>query len=188
MVAVCNPVEENCRALASMLDIAAYFDIRNLVADGLMEAALVVTPIPSHHSISVYLSNHGIHNMCETTWCSTLSQAKEMIQIASQKNVVVRVAENFFRFSIDRFAQTLNQSGYLGGIHRIFSYNDHTGYHNNSRWIAFAKNHPLWVQSIEHSMPTASFYSTPQRYHQGENFRARYFGFPTPSDFNSTIS
>jgi len=178
IVAVCDPVEENCRALASMLDVPAYFDIRRLVADGLMEAALVVTPIPSHHSISVYLSSHGIHNMCETTWCSTLSQAKEMIQVARQKNVVVRVAENFFRFSIDRFAQTLNQSGYLGGIHRIFSYNDHTGYHNNSRWIAFAKNHPLWVQSIEHSMPTVSFYSTPQRYHQDENFRARYFGFP----------
>ena len=115
--------------------------------------------------------------MCETTWCSTVDQAREMIKTARENNLIVRVAENFFRFSIDRFSQTLRDSGYLGRIRRVFSYNDHTGYHNNSRWIAFAQGHPLWVQSIEHTMPTASFYSTPQRFHESENFRARYFGF-----------
>ena len=91
-----------------------------------MEAALVVTPIPSHHSISVYLSSHGIHNMCETTWCSTIGQAQDMIQTAGKNNVIVRVAENFFRVSIDRFAQKLRDSEYIGRIHRIFSYNEMT--------------------------------------------------------------
>ena len=177
VVAVCDPVRKNCDQAAKMLNVTAYYDIHQLVKDKPMEAALVVTPVPSHHSISVYLSSHGIHNMCETTWCNTLGQARQMIQTAEDNKVVVRVAENFFRFSIDRFAQVLNKSGYLGSIQRIFSYNDHTGYHNNSRWIAFAQSHPLWVQSIEHSIPTISFYSSPQRFHHNENFRARYFGF-----------
>ncbi|MBI1929103.1 Gfo/Idh/MocA family oxidoreductase [Candidatus Poribacteria bacterium] len=161
-----------------MLGVGAYYNIHELVKDKPMEAAIVVTPIPSHHSISVYLSSHGVHNMCETTWCSTVGQAREMLQTARENNVIVRVAENFFRFSIDRFAQSLRDSGYLGRIGRIFSYNDHTGYHNNSRWIAFAQAHPLWVGAIEHTMPTVSFYSTPQRFHERETFRARYFGFP----------
>ena len=160
-----------------MLGVTAYYDIRQLVKDKPMEAALVVTPVPSHHSISVYLSSHGIHNMCETTWCNTLGQAHQMIQTAEDNKVVVCVAENFFRFSIDRFAQVLKKSGYLGSIQRIFSYNDHTGYHNNSRWIAFAQSHPLWVQSIEHSIPTISFYSSPQRFHQNENFPGTLFWF-----------
>ena len=177
VVAVCDPIQENCDQAAEMLAIPAYYDIHQLVKDKPMEAALVVTPIPSHHSISVYLSRNGIHSTCETTWCSTLAQARQMMQTASDNNVIVRVAENFFRFSIDRFAQTLRDSDYLGPIQRIFSYNDHTGYHNNSRWIAFAQSHPRWVQSIEHSMPTVTFYSSPQRFHQSENFRARYFGF-----------
>ena len=177
VVAVCDPVRKNCDQAAEMLNVTAYYDIHQLVKDKPMEAALVVTPVPSHHSISVYLSSHGIHNMCETTWCNTLGQARQMIETAKDNKVIVRVAENFFRFSIDRFAQILRDSDYLGSIQRIFSYNDHTGYHNNSRWIAFAQSHPLWVQSIEHSMPTISFYSSPQRFHRNENFRARYFGF-----------
>ena len=178
VVAICDPVKENCDTTANMLNVKAYYDIHRLVKDKPIEAALVVTPVPSHHSISVYLSSHGIHNMCETTWCNTIGQAQDMIQTACKNNVIVRVAENFFRVSIDRFAQKLRESEYIGRIHRIFSYNDHTGYHNNSRWIAFARLHPLWVQSIEHTMPTVSFYSTLQRLHESENLRARYFGFP----------
>ncbi len=177
VVAICDPVQENSDTAAEIMGVPAYYDIHQLVKDKPMEAALVVTPIPSHYSISVYLSSHGIHNMCETTWCNTLGQARHMIQTAENNRVIVRVAENFFRFSIDRFAQTVRDSHYLGSIERIFSYNDHTGYHNNSRWIAFAQSHPRWVQSIEHSMQTVSFYSSPQRFHQNENFRARYFGF-----------
>lgn len=34
----------------------------------------------------------------------------------------------------ERFAQTVRDSGYLGDIKRVVTYNAHTGYHNNSRW------------------------------------------------------
>ncbi|OPZ83509.1 MAG: Oxidoreductase family, NAD-binding Rossmann fold [bacterium ADurb.Bin429] len=177
-VAVCDPVRENCDHLAEALGVPAYYDIRQLVRDRPMEAALVVTPIESHHSISIYLSSHGIHNHTETTWASMVCQAKEMITAARGNNVVVRVAENFFRMPVDRFAQTVRDSGYLGRIGRVVSYADHTGYHNNSRWIAFAQGHPHWVQCVEHAMAHPAFYSMPQRYHTEEKLTARFFAFP----------
>ena len=177
-VAVCDPVAENGQKLASALGVPYYSDIRKLVKDHPMEAALVVTPVPSHHSISVFLSSHGIPNHTETTWASMVCQAKEMIAVAKQNKVIVRVAENFFRFPIDRFAQTVRDSGYLGRIGRIVSYADHTGYHNDSRWIAFAKCHPEWVQCIEHDMAHPAFYSRPQRRHEKETLTARFFRFP----------
>jgi len=177
-VAVCDPVKENGEKLSAALGVPAYTDIRELVKDRPMEAALVVTPVPSHHSISVFLSSHGIHNHTETTWASMVCQAQEMIAVARDHNVVVRVAENFLRFPIDRFAQTVRDRGYLGRIGRIVSYADHTGYHNNSRWIAFAQGHPEWVQSIEHDMAHPAFYSMPQRRHEKETLRARFFHFP----------
>ncbi|MHB0937550.1 MAG: Gfo/Idh/MocA family protein [Armatimonadota bacterium] len=177
-VAVCDPVRENGEKLAAELGLPAYDDIRRLVADRPMEAALVVTPIPSHHSISIFLSSHGIPNLTETTWASMVYQAKEMIAAARANNVIARVAENFFRMPIDRFAQTVRDHGYLGRIGRIVSYADHTGYHNNSRWIAFAKGHPQWVQSVEHDMAHPAFYSMPQRRHEVETLKARFFHFP----------
>jgi hypothetical protein len=177
-VAVCDPVAENGRKLATALGVPYYADIRKLVKDRPMEAALVVTPTPSHHSISVFLSSNGISNHIETTWASMLCQAKEMIAVAGKNKVITRVAENFLRMPIDRFAQTVRDVGYLGRIGRIVSYADHTGYHNNSRWIAFAKCHPEWVQGIDHDMAHPAFYSMPQRRHEKETLKARFFHFP----------
>jgi len=177
-VAVCDPVAENGRKLATALGVPHYSDIRKLVKDRPMEAALVVTPVPSHHSISVFLSSNGIPNHTETTWASMLCQAKDMIAAAKKHKVVVRVAENFFRMPIDRFAQTVRDSGYLGRIGRIVCYADHTGYHNDSRWIAFARCHPEWVQCVEHAMAHPAFYSMPQRRHEKETLAARFFHFP----------
>jgi hypothetical protein len=176
--AVCDPVAENGQKLASALGVPYYSDIRKLVKDRPMEAALVVTPEPSHHSISVFLSSNGIPNHTETTWASMFCQAKEMIAVAKQNKVIVRVAENFFRMPIDRFAQTVRDHGYLGRIGRVVSYAGHTGYHNDSRWIAFAQCHPQWVQSIDHDMAHPAFYSQPQRRHEKETLKARFFHFP----------
>ena len=176
-VAVCDPVKDNCEKYAAALGVPAYCDIRQLVNDRPMEAAVVVTPIPSHHSISVFLSANGIANHTETTWASMVCQAREMIATARENHVVVRVAENFFRHPIDRFAQTLRDDGYLGRIARIVSYADNTGYHNNSRWIAFARCHPEWVQCIEHDMTHPAFYSQPQRRHERETLSTRIFHF-----------
>ena len=178
VVAVCDPMRQHADALAERLDVPAFYDIHDLVKARPMEAALVVTPVPSHHSISVYLSSHGIHNLAETTWCSLVAQAKDMIATADRNKVVARVGENFFRFPIDRIAQGLKASGFIGEIRRVFSYNDHTGYHNNSRWIAFAGAHPTSIQSIEHTMPTAHFWSTPERFHTDETYRGRFITFP----------
>ena len=177
-VAVCDPVTENGRELAAALGVPYYADLRKLVKDRPMEAALVVTPVPSHHSISVFLSSNGIPNHTETTWASMVCQARDMIAVAKENKVIVRVAENFFRMPIDRYAQTVRDTGYLGRIGRIVSYADHTGYHNDSRWIVFAQCHPEWVQCVEHSMAHPAFYSMPQRRHEYETLNARFFHFP----------
>lgn len=177
-VAVCDPVKESCDALANALGVPAYYDIRQLVKDRPMEAAVIVTPVESHHSISVFLSSNGIPNHTETMWASMVCQAKEMISVAREHGVIVHVAENFLRMPIDRFAQTVRDSGYLGEIGRIVSYADHTGYHNNSRWISFARSHPEWVQCIEHSMAHPAFYATPRRRFDNEKLSARFFHFP----------
>ncbi len=177
VTAVCDPVREHADHLAGELGVPAFYDIHDLVKAGLVEAAFVVTPIPSHHSISVFLSSHGIHNLVETTWCSMMMQARDMIDAAARRKLILRVAENFFRFPIDRLAQAIKANGFLGDIKRIISYDDHTGFHNNSRWIVFAGGHAQWVQSIDHTMATAAFHSTPERFHDTETYRARFYGF-----------
>jgi predicted dehydrogenase len=178
VVAVCDPDREHAEAMAGALGVPAYGSLRALVDAHPMEAALVLTPVDSHYALSVFLSSHGIHNLVETVWCSTLEQGRRMIAAARRHKVVVRVAENFFRMPIDRVVQKIAAREGVGRMHRVVSYADHTGYHNNSRWIALTGRHPLWVQALEHSMPTIHFRSTPERRHQAENYRARFYLFP----------
>jgi hypothetical protein len=91
---------------------------------------------------------------------------------------VLRIAENFFRYPFDRIAKAIAETGFLGDIKRLTCFHDHTGYHNNSRWIVFHGAHPLSVQAIEHTMPTAPHYEAAHRYHEEERFRARFYTFP----------
>jgi predicted dehydrogenase len=178
LVAVCDPVRENADAYADRMDVAAFYSLPELVKAQPMEAALVVAPVDIHHAISCYLMSHGIHCHVETSMSSLLSQAKEMVETAYKNNVVLRIAENFFRFPFDRIAKEIDKSGFIGPVHRLLNLHDHTGYHNNSRWIHFMGAYPETAQAIKHTMPTAPHYEAAHRFHTSETFRAHFFTFP----------
>jgi len=178
LVAVCDPVTEHAQAFGESMNVPAFTSLQELVSARPMEAAIVVTPIDSHHAISCYLSSHGIHNLVETTMSSLLVQAQEMVSTAENNNVIMRVAENFFRFPFDRIAKRIDETGFLGQVKRLTCYHDHLGYHNNSRWIVFFEGYPSSVRQIEHSMATAPHYERAHRYHEDETFRARFLNFP----------
>ena len=140
--AICDPVDEHRDRMATALGVPGYADIHHLIRDRPMEAAVIVTPVPSHYAINMFLLDHGIHCHTETSWCSLLVQAHNMIARAAGKGLQIRVGENFFRYPVDRFAQTVRDSGYLGDIERVVTYDSHTGYHNNSRWTVLFGDHP----------------------------------------------
>lgn len=178
LVAVCDPVVEHADALADRLDAPAFYSLQELVAARPMEAALVVAPVDIHHAISCYLMAHGIHCHVETTISSLLMQARDMVETAKRNQVTLRVAENFFRFPFDRVAKKIDQSGFLGPVHRLLNLHDHTGYHNNSRWIHFMGSYPISAQSIRHTMPTVPYTEAAHRHHTSETFRAHFYTFP----------
>ena len=178
LVAVCDPVAEHADALAAQLGARPLHSIFELVDSQVAEAALVVTPVPSHHSISSFLSANGIHHDVETSMAMTLQQGREMSERARAGNVVLRIGENFWRFPIDRISKSVAASGVIGDVRRVLCMYDHTGYHNNSRWIAFYESHPLTARTIGHTMPVAPYNSMPHRHHVNEAFDCNFFTFP----------
>ena len=142
MVAVCDPVVESADEFAESLGVPAFYDLKELVKARPMEAAFVVSPIPSHHSICCYLLSHGIHVNVETSMCNLLIQGQEMVQAARDHNTILRIAENFFRFPFDRMMKLIADDDFIGPVKRLTCWHDHTGYHNNSRWIRFSARIP----------------------------------------------
>ena len=178
LVAVCDPVRKHADAYAESMGVPAFYSVQDLVKARPMEAALVVAPVEAHYAISCYLSQNGIHSLIETSICSLLVQAQEMVRVARTNNVVMRVGEQFFRLPFQRLAQKVEATGFLGPVRRIVSTFDHPGYHNNSCWIAFYKAHPIYAQGVEHTMPVAPHYSMRQRFNTDETFHAHFYTFP----------
>lgn len=178
IVAVCDPVRESADEFAESIGAPAFYDLKTLIASRPMEAAFVVSPIPSHHSICCALLSHGIHANVETSMCSLLIQAREMVRAARDGGAILRIAENFFRFPFDRMMKLIADDGFVGAVKRLTCWHDHTGYHNNSRWIRFFESHPVAVQAISHDMPTVGHYQLAHRYHESERYRAHFFWFP----------
>ena len=177
LVAVCDPVVEHADALADRLDVPAFHSLQELVAARPMEAALVVAPVELHYPIAKYLLEHGIHCHVETTMTSLLVQARELVATAARKGLTLRVAENFLRFPFDRITAKIIESGFLGPIGRVLNVHDHTGYHNNSRWVNFF-GQPDGVQAFKHTMPTVPYYEAAHRFHTSETFHAHFYTFP----------
>ena len=178
IVAVCDPVRESADEFAESIGAPAFYDLKALIAARPMEAAFVVSPIPSHHSICCTLLAHDIHVNVETSMCTLLLQAQEMVAAARDSRAILRIAENFFRFPFDRMMKLIAADGFIGPVKRLTCWHDHTGYHNNSRWIHFFGAHPTAVQAISHSMPTEGHYQLAHRYHESEKYRAHFFWFP----------
>ncbi len=178
IVAVCDPVKDSADEFAESIGVPAFYDLSALIKSRPMEAAFVVSPIPSHHSICCALLSQGIHVNVETSMCSLLIQAQEMVGAARDGGAILRIAENFFRFPFDRMMKLIAEDGFIGAVKRLTCWHDHTGYHNNSRWIRFFGAHPVAVQAISHSMPAAGHYQLAHRYHESEHYRAHFFWFP----------
>ena len=178
LAAVCDPVREHADAYAEDMDVHAFYSLQDMVASDTIEAALVVAPIDLHHAVSCYLSEHGIPHLVETSMSSTLIQAQQMVQTAEENGVILRISENFFRFPFDRIAKAIADTGFIGPIKRVSCFHDHTGYHNNSRWIKFYGAYPEYAQAIYHRMPTEGHYELEHRYHTSELYRAHFYFFP----------
>lgn len=178
VTAVCSPDPANAAEAGAHLGVPSFSTVAALLRANLIDAAVVLSPIESHHAISVTLSRCGIHHLVETTMASTLTQARHMARVASEHWVTMLVAENYFRFPFDRLAKAVVASGAIGDVHRVTCYHDQVGFHGHARWIKLYDAYPEAVQSIEHVMPTMRHVESARRIHDTETFRSCHLYFP----------
>ncbi|MBD0417522.1 Gfo/Idh/MocA family protein [Oryzicola mucosus] len=178
VVAVCTPNIANAADAGAQLGVPSFTRLSELLDAGLIEAALVLSSIESHHAVSVTLSRHGIHHLVETTMASTYAQASDMVETADGQGITLLVAENYFRFPFDRLAKAVSASGAIGEVKRITCYHDQVGFHGHARWIKFYDAYPDQVQALTHTMPTARHVESAHRVHDSETFRACHLYFP----------
>jgi predicted dehydrogenase len=89
LVAVVDADGDRARAVAGELGAEALSDFRELI--GRVDAVSVVTPTSLHHDVAKTLLENGIHVLVEKPITSTIDQARELVDLAENRKLVLQV-------------------------------------------------------------------------------------------------
>ena len=89
LVAVCDPVQAACQAVADTHGVAAHSDYRDVIED--IDAAIIAAPTDYHADIASTLIKAGKHLMVEKPLAAESDDARRLALMASTRNVVLQV-------------------------------------------------------------------------------------------------
>lgn len=89
LVAVVDILPERASAVAQEAKTQAMMDFRDLL--GKVDLATVAVPTTEHHRVAMGLMEAGVHVLVEKPIAATLEQAREMVNLSTQRNVVLQV-------------------------------------------------------------------------------------------------
>jgi predicted dehydrogenase len=90
LACVCDTDKERAEEIGTLLNVPWHTDYNEL-AEKKLDAVSVVTPTYLHHKISKFLLNSGIHVLIEKPITKTLREARELINIANKKQLIIQV-------------------------------------------------------------------------------------------------
>lgn len=133
IAAVYDVREASAREYAARVGAPAYSSLKELIAAGGVDAAVVCTPPVSHESVACELMNAGKHVLCEKPLAVTAASARRMIATAQNNGVILTMASKF-RYAADvRRAREILAAGEIGDL--VFAENAFTSFVDMSnRW------------------------------------------------------
>ncbi len=95
LVGVCDSNPEKAQKLAWEYNSSAYTNYEELIPQ--IDAVIIATPTELHHKIGLYCLEHKVHTLIEKPIASNMNEARELINKAQEKNVLLQIghAERF---------------------------------------------------------------------------------------------
>lgn len=89
LTGICGRNRERADSVAAVHNIPhVYTDYRQMIASGVLDAVVVVTPDAMHHPITMAALEAGLHVMCEKAMALNADQARQMYEAAEAAGVV----------------------------------------------------------------------------------------------------
>jgi predicted dehydrogenase len=118
ITAICGRTRGPAEELATKYNIPHVFtDYRAMIASGLLDALVVVTPDAMHYPITMAALDAGLHVLCEKTLAMNAAQAKELYekaQAAGRKHMVMFTWHWTPHF---QYLQQLIEQGFVGRLY-----------------------------------------------------------------------
>jgi predicted dehydrogenase len=102
-------------------------DLDAVLANSRIRAAVIATPLQTHYNLVKKALLAGKHVLCEKPLCETVLQARELIDLAEARNLVLMVGHVFlFNPGILKVKQII-ESGGLGNLHYMHAIRTNLG-------------------------------------------------------------
>jgi len=118
VTAVCDQQEERLTQLRKVYPtLSIYTNAVELIRDPNVEAVVVATPVSSHFDLAMAALSAGKHVLVEKPIASNSNQARQLIDEANRRNLVLMVDHTFVYTDAVRKMRELISSGQLGEIY-----------------------------------------------------------------------
>lgn len=120
LVALCDTNAERLRATAARYGVSIpYTDLRTMLAEQSLDAAVVASSNASHYEVSGTCLEHGLHVLVEKPLTLRAQEAKELLELAATKErqLIVGYSFNFLPFA--KSVKEVFGSGELGTIQYV---------------------------------------------------------------------
>lgn len=105
LIAVCDVIPDTVDAVSQKLKVPSAYDYRELLDK--VDVVSIAATTNQHFKIAKDFLSHGVHVLIEKPITETVEQAKELIDIAKQNNVIIQVGHlerfNAARIALDDF-------------------------------------------------------------------------------------
>jgi predicted dehydrogenase len=89
LIGVVDPNPESRTRVAAELNVPAFAEVDAILDH--VDAVSLAVPTPLHHALGIRLLSKGIHVLIEKPIATTVSEARELVDIARQNNAVLQV-------------------------------------------------------------------------------------------------
>ncbi len=122
LVAVCERDPVRAEAFLSRVkDVPVVSDFAELLLDPELDAVLVATPPSTHHALCKQALQAGKHVLVEKPMAKTSAHARELMQIAAQRNLVIMPGHTFlYSPSVNKVRDLINEDA-VGEVYFVTS-------------------------------------------------------------------
>lgn len=116
--AICDLNEERAQEVANEKGIpGVYTDYEKMLSEVKPDITVIATPNVFHHPMTMAALNVGSNVLCEKPLALTYAEAKEMMDLAKEKGLVVNVGSHYRWSDAIRSARTHADNGFFGEIY-----------------------------------------------------------------------
>ncbi len=121
LVAVCDSNSDIARAIADEHGVDVHTNYNDLL--GKVDAVSIVVPTQKHYEVAKVFLDNGIHVLLEKPITSTVEQARELVQIAAQNQLVFQIGHlERFNPAVMALDDVLKEAQFIES-HRIAPFN-----------------------------------------------------------------